>query len=321
MKLLFQAEKVKSRSVFRLPEMLVWCGSMAQDTKGGCHLYFSAWERKYGFDAWVTHSKIGHAYAETPASEYQFRSWILPGSAGHKAWDRDVTHNPAIMKFDGKYYLYYMGNYSDTSEWWDHRNHQQVGVAWSETPEGPFLRSATPIIEQDDAVMISNPSVCPMPDGRFLMIYKWVAAKKPAPFYGPVCHGAAFADTPLGPFIPVCRNLFSVNRADFPGEDPFVFQKNGKLYCLVKDNGRNYSELSKALILFESLNGIDWKKLGAALSRDLIFEDGKRKRFFRMERPQLVSCHNRLRLFCAIKPSSVSDDSFSLNFELKTNLF
>ena len=211
---------------------------------------------------------------------------------------------------------YYMGNFSDSGDWWDHRNHQQAGVAWSRKPEGPFHRLKKPVIRQKDAVMISNPSVCRLPDGRFLMIYKWVAQENPAPFYGPVCHGAAFADNPLGPFIPVRRKLFTVDGCDFPGEDPFVFTVNGRLFCILKDNGRNYSGLLKALLLFESQDGLTWEKAGIALSRNIPCENGHKKRFFRLERPQLAFCKDQIRLFCAVKPSEKNDEAFSINIPI-----
>ena len=148
------------------------------------------------------------------------------------------------------------------------------------------------------------------------MIYKWVAQENPAPFYGPVCHGAAFADNPLGPFIPVRRKLFSVDGCDFPGEDPFVFTVNGRLFCILKDNGRNYSGLLKALLLFESQDGLTWEKAGIALSRNIPCENGHKKRFFRLERPQLAFCKDQIRLFCAVKPSEKNDEAFSINIPI-----
>ena len=320
MKCLFQTEPLKEEGIFSIPGMFVWCGSMICDLSG-CHLYFSAWEQKFGFDAWVTHSRIGYAFAPTPDAAYQFRSWCLPGSGVVGAWDRDVTHNPTILESEGRYYLYYMGNFSDSGEWWDHRNHQQIGVAWSNSPSGRFSRSFRPVIEHKNAVMTSNPSVCRMPDGRFLMVYKWVAADRPSPFYGPVYHAAAFSDGPLGPFHPVKEDLFPIDGVTFPGEDPFVFVWNGKLHCLLKDNARNYSDFFRALILFDSDDGLVWKKRGAALSRNIILEEGIRRRFYRMERPQLTFCNDGIRLFCAIKPSKSSAESFSINLNIKQESF
>ena len=320
MKCLFQTETLKPEGIFSIPDMFVWCGSMIRNA-AGCHLYFSGWERKFGFDAWVTHSRIGYAFAPTPDAPYHFCFWCLPGSGIAGAWDRDVTHNPTILEADGVYYLYYMGNFSDSGKWWDHRNHQQIGVAWSRTPDGVFSRSAHPVIHHKGAVMTSNPSVCRMPDGRFLMIYKWVSADRPPPFYGPVYHAAAFSDNPRGPFQTVNEDIFSLSGVLFPGEDPFVFAWHDKLYCLLKDTARHYSRFSRALILFDSEDGVIWKKRGAAFSRNVILENGTHRRFYRMERPQLVFCDDTLRLFCAVKPSRSSAESFTINLKVKSSLF
>ena len=54
---------------------------------------------------------------------------------GAEYWDGMCTHNPTVHKFNGKYYLYYMGNRGDdvlvsTPEKekinWVHRNNQRI---------------------------------------------------------------------------------------------------------------------------------------------------------------------------------------------------
>lgn len=321
MNTIFAAENLKKSSSFAVKGKQVWCSSMVQSKDGKCHLYFSFWDETYGFEAWVTHSRIGYAVADSPEGEYRFISTILPAEGKGTAWDRDVAHNPTIQCFDSRYYLYYTGNFSDSGEWWDYRNHQRIGVAWSPAPEGPFICQEMPILEHPESVMTSNPSVCRMPSGRYIMVYKFVKGKNPGPFYGPVCHGVAFSDSPEGPFLPVDGAFFQVAGSDFPGEDPFVFCMGTRLYCLVKDNGTHYSEISKSLILFESDDGLRWKQNGVALTRHLRREDGQDEPFFRMERPQLTFCKDQTRLFCAVKPLADKDTSYSINFKIESDIF
>ncbi len=322
MSVIFQARPLGGNSMFAMPGYQVWCGSMVQDEQGACHLYFSFWPEKYGFDAWVTHSVIGYARAETPDDHYQFKGTILPGSGRAGSFDRDVTHNPTIQCFDGRYYLYYTGNFSDSGDWWDHRNHQRIGAAYSETPGGTMIRAELPVIEHPGAVMASNPSVCRLDSGRYLMIYKWVAADRPAPFYGPVFHGGAVADNPMGPFEIFADNLFHVEKAFFPGEDPFVFTRSGRLFCLIKDNATNYSPEPKSLILFESTDeGRNWRQLGVALTRNFVYEGGSGAEFFRVERPQITFCRDQIRLFAAVKPYEDREESFSINTRLDSGAF
>lgn len=317
MQTLFHAEPIRENAVFSLPDWFVWCSCMVQTPDGTCHLFFSRWPKKKGFEAWVTHSEICHAEADSLNAPFHFRSSAFPGRGTPGSWDRDVTHNPAVLYENGKFYLYYMGNYGDGT-YWDHRNHQNIGVAVADHPDGPWERCGQPLFQSPDAVMFSNPSVCKTPDGRFLMIYKWVAKKNPAPFHGPVMHGAAFADSPEGPFVPVRTNLFTTaDHAAFPGEDPFVFTLDGRFCCLLKDNGTFFSDSSKALILFASPDGIRWEKLGIGLERTLRYASGKKAAFFRMERPQLSFCNDGVHLFCAVKPEEKKDESFSFHTKIR----
>jgi hypothetical protein len=320
MDLLFDVETLSSNAVFKLPGYQVWCGSMIQDIEGICHLFFSAWPEHSGFDGWLTASMIAHAMSPSPDGIYEFQSVILSGCGVDGAWDRDVTHNPTVLMKDGVLYLYYTGNYGN-GQMWNHRNHQQVGVAYAEKPVGPWHRSKSPIISHPGAVMVSNPTVCEMNDGYFLMIYKWVAGEGEPPFFGPVRHGAAISESPMGPFVTVADDLFGIDGAFFAGEDPFVFRQNGRYFCIVKDNARNYSSYSRALVVFESGDGIHWRLRGPALTRRIADGCGNETEMFRLERPQLSFCSGQTRLFCAVKPREDKTESFSINLRVKSAIF
>ena len=316
----FNVDVVARDAIFSLPGKIVWCGSMIQDPGGKCHLFFSCWDEGQGFEAWCTHSLIGYATAVSPEGPYRFVRMILPSKNGKLSWNRDVAHNPTVLCWNNRYYLYYMGNYGN-GEFWNHRNHQNIGVATAATPDGEW-HCSKPLLASPDAVMFSNPTVCRSLDEKFMMIYKWVAKQRSPPFYGPVRHGAAMADDPAGPFTIVNEDLFRVPGVDFPGEDPFLFTRDGRYYCLLKDNGRNFSRLSKGLILFCSTDGINWKNQGPVLSRTLRFSDESTKKIFRLERPQLSFCNNgEIRLFCAAKPSAKADNAYLLNIKISHSLF
>ena len=113
----FNMLPVKRQSVFQLKDFEVWCGTMVEDGRGGYVLFFSFWPKNKGFNAWVTHSKIGYATAKTPLGPWRFGGIALSG-AGGGAWDRDVVHNPSALLYQGRYYLYYTGNYGN-GEYWD----------------------------------------------------------------------------------------------------------------------------------------------------------------------------------------------------------
>lgn len=84
------------------------------------------------------------------------------GVRGAEYWDGLCTHNPTIHKFDGKYYLYYMGHTGDGKLLgspgkedlnWIHRNNQRVGLAVADSPNGPWTRFEEPLMDvsEDDA--------------------------------------------------------------------------------------------------------------------------------------------------------------------------
>src|SRR5579871_6545066 len=127
-------------SRFSDPGYYVWCGSMVRDDKGTCHLFYSRWPQHLGFYAWVSHSEIAHAVADNPQGPYRAKDVALP-PRGKEFWDGLCTHDPTVMRFGSKYYLYYMGNTADhymgdhpdpkvmDQQRWAHRNNQRIGVA------------------------------------------------------------------------------------------------------------------------------------------------------------------------------------------------
>lgn len=314
---------ILKHSILRLDDFFVWGGSMTKSAEDEYCLFFSLWHRKKGFHAWVTNSKIAYAVAASPLGPYKFRNVILPGSGGNRAWDRDVTHNPTVLREGGKYYLYYMGNRGN-GNCRTHRNNQRIGVAVAESIKGPWKRFDWPLLDVSpdcwDCLMTTNPSVTKMPDGRFIMIYKGAGKKNKGPMYGPVYHGAAFSDSPLGPFVKHPEPIFTVEGAAFSAEDPFVFSYGGKLYTILKDMGTYYSPYLRSLVLFESINGTDWhlSHRPVVSTRQMEWEDGIQQVFYRLERPQLYLENGRLPvLFGAVQPDENGKESFNIHYELE----
>ena len=195
----FHFDPVRREQIVTIPGYHIWCGSMARTPDGTCHLFLSMWEEKWGFDhGWATHSKIGYAVSDTPDGAYTFRGIVLEGSGIVDGWDRDSVHNPYILWHEGVFHLYYSGNYGDGT-YASHIASQRVGVAYTTDPTAGFTRLDHPILPpragRFDADGTTNPSVCQLEDGRFLMIYKcWAYCGETKR----VAIGAAFSDDPLG---------------------------------------------------------------------------------------------------------------------------
>lgn len=317
---------VPASAKFINDSLFIWGGSLVKSEKDGkYHLYYSRWPKKLGMSAWVTHSEIAHAVSDSPFGPFEFHDVALP-FRGRKYWDGAVTHNPTIHFFNGKYYLYYMGTTGNTeaeNQYWEHRNKQRIGVAIANNPNGPWKRFDHPLIDVSpdstafDALMVSNPSVTQMPDGKFLMVYKAAAKKLPMPMSGPVVHLTAIAEKPEGPFVKVNKPVFTAKDVVFPAEDPYIWYENNCYYAIVKDMNGAFTDAGRSLVLFYSLNGLDWKLAGHPLvsKLEIHWENGTLQKVLALERPQLFLENGKPKaLLCAI--NEVRDHSFNVQIPL-----
>jgi hypothetical protein len=325
-------QKVPKTSVLSEDGYYVWGGSVVKGMDEKYHMFYARWKKEHYFNGWVTHSEIAHAVADRPEGPFQFMDVALP-ARGAQYWDGLCTHNPSVKEFDGKYYLYYMGNTGDgiasANLNYSHRNNQRIGVAWADNPNGPWHRSNRPFVDvskdemADDALMTSNPSVTQMRDGKFLVVYKAVAKHKPLPFGGPVTHLAAIAETPMGPIKKYNKRIFYKEGEMFPAEDPFVWYDESAdvYYGIVKDMHGTFTGEGVSLAFFKSDNGFDWKPAANALASKLEFtyEDGAVQKVARLERAQVLLEDEFPRmLYCAsTKGDPFTSETFNVHIPLK----
>ncbi len=304
----------------------VWCGTMVRTPDGQCHLFYSRWPRHLGFDAWVTHSEIAHAVSANPSGPYRPAGVALP-PRGKAHWDGLCTHNPTILHFGNKYYLYYMGNTGSGAPTpgfnWTQRNNQRIGVAVADSPDGPWQRFDEPLIAPTpgffDALCCANPSVLQQPSGGYVMVYKAVGAKEKLPFGGPVVHVVATAESPIGPFRKHPEPVFTAKDIAFAAEDPFIWFQDGLCWAIVKDMGGYFTHAGRSLALFSSPDGLDWRRAQHPLVSTTVlrWEDGQLQPLDRLERPQVWLDGGRPAvLFCAAKDAGTKE-TFNVAIPLK----
>jgi hypothetical protein len=319
--------EIPARAKFSDPDYNIWCGSMVTGEDGKYHLFYSRWPASLGHLAWVTHSEVARAVADDPLGPYRHVEVVLP-ARGEDFWDGHCTHNPTIQCFDGKYYLYYMGNVGDGKAMktlnWSHRNQQRIGVAVADSPAGPWKRMDEPLIQPTpgfhDALCLANPSVVKRPEGGYLMVYKAVADKGPKPFGGPVVHVVATSDSPTGPFEKRPDPVFTAAGSDFPAEDPFVWVEAGWYRAIVKDFRGHFTKAGPSLALFESQDGISWSPAVEALVSKIgvKWEGGEWQELKKLERPQLWFKDGRPEvLFCAVADREDLNHSFLVAIPLR----
>lgn len=312
--------KVSKDSIFEMDGFFVWCGTIAKGDDGKYYLYFSFWPKSDSFDNdWVIYSKIGYAVSDNPYGGFEYCGIALDSGTG---WDSGAVHNPAVIRHNGKYYMYYMGNHGN-GEYWSHRNNQRIGVAVASSPHGPWQRFDTPVIDitkdSFDSLMTSNPSVTIGDDGKFYMIYKAVTAIDNHIAGGAVICGIAVADDPVGPFKKYDKSVMVNPEHHYSVEDAFIWHENGHFYVLAKDFQGYFTKAGKGSVaLFISDNGLEWKtdENPLAFIPELHFDD-YRMPLFRMERPQIyIEDGKPIALLCACMPNESADETFNVSIPL-----
>ena len=321
-------QPLPATAVLREEGYYVWGGSIVKGEDGLYHIFYSRWPKETYFTGWVTHSEIAHATAPSPAGPWTHRDVALP-KRGAEFWDGMCTHNPCIRKFDGKYYLYYVGNTGDGKAMrklnWSHRNNQRIGVAVADSPSGPWKRFDKPVIDVSaakdapDSLMMSNPAITQRPDGMYELIYKAVGRKNKLPFGGPVVHLTAVSKSPIGPFVKDLKPIFTDGKAAFPAEDSCLFTHGGRIYAVLKDmNGYFTSHKGRSLVLFEKDAGAGWKPAAHALvtGTSLRHESGEVQQLRYLERPQIYIEDGRPVALCCAAGTQDMKETFNVQIPL-----
>jgi hypothetical protein len=289
---------------FGIRDYFVWCGAPVKGPDDKYHLFYSRWPVQVGFaPGWAIHSEIAYAVADNPAGPYQHVNVALTPrgihpTTGTKYWDADVTHNANAFFHEGKYYLYYMGNYGDGKSYSNHRNHQRVGLAIAEHPAGPWKRFDDPIIDitddrtSFDSLCVTNPAACLRPDGGVLVIYKAVEYLSTKEMGGRVRFGAAIANSPEGPYVKTPGEIFEAKTNGQEWmlcEDPFIWHSRkygNRYYAVARDVAGIFSGAKGGLCLFQSEDGLNWKpsKHSKVLGNTYALENGRESKS-QLERP------------------------------------
>ncbi len=305
---------------FRMDDYWVWCGSPVRadgpGEDGRFHLFASRWPRALTFSGhWITNSEIVRASSDTAEGPYRFEEVVLPWRH-RRYFDALSTHNPLVRKFDGKYYLFYIGLTYDfdiptperqihESKYAEHRelyrlawDNKRIGLAVADSVLGPWKRPAVPLIEPRpghwDAVITSNPSAAIRDDGHTVLIYKSLR-EHGAPFQ----LGIATAPHPAGPYTRVA------DEPTFPFhcEDPCLWWEEGRYHVVMKDFSGGICGEPNAGAYAWSEDGTHWTlpENPLAYSRTIRWDDGTVSTHGNLERPSvLLQGGKATHLFAAI---------------------
>lgn len=325
---------LKGPSALNDPNHFIWGGSVLKGDDGRYHMVYNTWECGDSIpqfsDSWVLHSKLGYAVSDYPDKGFEFKKIILQGQrfeGDTTAWDAQMVTNPHLKKFNGKYYLYFVGSKEpgiqpkgSKGENLNQRNRvqqmQRIGViefdSFEDLLAGNFNHPNTPILSprtrvktdnvvnpspegtvaKPDNIIVVNPSVVQRPsDGKYLLYFK-------GNIYDPHwkgVHGVAISDSPTGPFEPTDNVIFEVMMDDgkiASAEDPYVWYHHGnkRFYAVIKDFSGQITGVEPGLAILESMDGISWTQPTNPffMKKEVQLKSGEVVKVNRLERPQLL---------------------------------
>ncbi|MCA5003857.1 glycoside hydrolase family protein [Sphingobacterium bovistauri] len=282
---------------FYLPEYFVWCSSPIWGKDNKVYLFYSRWRKDKGMSGWINGSEIGYAIADSPLHEFVHQDVIIAPRVGY--WDSTTCHNPLIKEFNGKYYLYYMGNSNGKT------STKHIGVAYSDSLNGPWKRLDEPILMPGtegawDDHCTTNPAVMLGNDNKYWLYYKsWNTAEylqASGSVRGNRKYGLAKSDSPLGPFVKDVDNPiidFSNRPNNAQVEDAYIWNDNKGYHLIARDMGFYNHEYG---LYMYSRDGKKWTepKVSYLNMAAYIKEENPTnlKRFGRLERPMLLQKNN-----------------------------
>ncbi|MBT3383291.1 MAG: hypothetical protein HN778_14835 [Prolixibacteraceae bacterium] len=317
-------QKVGDENILYDSAYFNWGSSIIKGEDGKYHLFYAQMPREHGFHTWLTNGVISHAVSDSPAGPYKHKEIVLEGR-GTGYWDAHTAHNPRIKYFEGKYYIYYMstnlGGQTLTPEEWDQAQHerydnkfrsivrenQRIGVAVSESIDGPWTRFDKPIVEPGGPIakITCNPAITQRPDGGYLML---VRGDKPDENDLVRSQAVALSPTPIGPWEIQPKAAVG----DLNSEDPAVWYDH---------NRKRYYGIYHAfgyIGLITSLDGLNWKnaKHYKVLGKSYSHKNGKEIKATKLERP-FVFVEDGVAKVLTVGMKETNGDSYSMFIPLE----
>lgn len=211
------------------------------------------WDR---CDIWYATSEDGWTWKEEGLA-------VARGEKG--TYDDRSVFTVEILEYEDKYYL----TYQTVKSPYTVRVKNEVGIAWSNSPYGPWTKSEAPILspadngiwkgEEDnrlkvlkkgdfDSHKVHDPCLMAY-HGKFYLYYKGEQMGEEITWGGrQIRHGVAIADNPLGPYVKSPYNPISNS-----GHEICVWHRNGGIGSLITTDGpeKNTMQWSPDGINFE----------------------------------------------------------------------
>jgi hypothetical protein len=233
------------------------------------------WDRS---EIWYATSNDGWTWKE---------EGIAIGRGKKGSYDDRSVFTSEIMTYGGKYYLCYQTVKSPYVV----RVVEEVGIAWAESPNGPWHKSMGPIVSPStngvwkgtadnrfavekkgdfDSHKTHDPCILPY-KGQFYLYYKGEQMGEEITFGGrQIRHGVAIADNPLGPYVKSPYNPISNS-----GHEICVWPYKNGIASLITTDGpeKNTIQWSPDGINFEIMASIKGAPHAIGLNRELTSDE------------------------------------------------
>ena len=296
----------------------VWGTSVIQHDDGKYYMFASVWSDSTG-KAQVT-SQIAVAVSDKPEGPYEYIKIILP-RRDKKYWDGRISHNPAIQKHEGTYYLFYTGN-TYSFDWpkdivgnrdprfFEAWNNKRVGVATAKHPLGPWKRYDEPLLKTRpghwDLGITSNAAPIIHDDGSVTIFYKGTNLPMPERFERDedgnhilknglprFIVGVARADNVFGPYERLGEHdgMISIEGQFVSLEDPYAWYDGTYYHMVVKNFDQEFCDEKLAALYIRSKDAVHWKlpeDEPRAYSREVTWKEGMTTYQPRLEKPSIL---------------------------------
>ncbi|NET36240.1 MAG: glycosyl hydrolase [Cyanothece sp. SIO1E1] len=233
------------------------------------------WDR---CDIWYATSEDGWTWKEEGIA-------VARGKKG--SYDDRSVFTTEIMVWEGKYYL----SYQTVQSPYTVRVKNQIGIAWSDSPYGPWTKTEKPVLSPADngewlgetqnrfmvkkkgdfdSHKVHDPCVLPY-KGKFYLYYKGEQMGEEFTWGGrQIRHGVAIADNPLGPYVKSLYNPISNS-----GHEICVWPHKGGIASLITTDGpeKNTIQWSPDGLNFEIIASIKAPPHAIGLNRTLDTEE------------------------------------------------
>jgi len=236
-----------------------WGNCVVKHTDGLYYSFMNRWEDTDGFVGWVHYNNI-YVSQGASVSTGPFTGYEAISSLKGQSWCADMVTNQNVVYHNGTYYLFFVGTNYTTISYppvdSEARANQQIGVATSNHPLGPWVLEGTnPVLYPRpgkwDQNIVNNPSVYMDINGTWRMVYK-------SDYYtnkGMLRVGVATSNDLINWGGRTDEPNFNLNGE---AEDPYVWREGNKWYAIAKAFDGSVVTFGNGIFL-ESVDGIDFE--------------------------------------------------------------